>query len=38
MVLVEEHPDTDVKLALEYEERTLDILLDDEGVVLDFVC
>jgi len=37
MVLVEKDPDTDVELALEDQEWFLDVLLNDEGVVLDLV-
>lgn len=37
VVLVQEHPDADVELAPADEEGPLDVLLDDEGVVLDLV-
>lgn len=38
MVLIEEHPDSDVELALVNQQRALDVLLNDERVVLDLIC
>ena len=37
MVLVDQHPDPDVKFPIVEQERPLDVFLDDEGVVLDLV-
>lgn len=36
-VVGQQHPDSYVKLPFVDEERALDILLDDEGVKLDFI-
>ena len=36
-VVGQQHPDSNVKLPLVDEERAFDILLDDEGVKLDFI-
>ena len=35
VILVKEDPDTDIKLSLVDQERPLDVLLYDEGVVFD---
>lgn len=35
MILIKEHPDSDVELAPEDEQGSLDILLNDERIVLD---
>ena len=37
VVLVDQHPDPDVKLPIVQQEGPLDVFLDDEGVVLDLV-
>ena len=37
LVLIQEHPDTNVELALVDQQWPLDVLLDDERVVLDLV-
>lgn len=37
MILSEADPDSDVELALENKQWSLDVLLDDKGVVADFV-
>ena len=38
MVLIEKDPYTNVKLSFVDQERSLDVLLDDERVVLDLAC
>ena len=37
MVLIKQDPDSNVKFSLVYQERLLDILLNDECVVLDLI-
>jgi hypothetical protein len=37
MVLRKCHPDTNVEFPLEDKKRLLDVLLNDEGVVFDFM-
>ena len=37
MVLSQYHPDPDVKFALEYQQGSLHILLDNECIVFDLV-
>ena len=38
MVLVEKDPYANVKLSFVDQERSLDVFLDDESVVLDLAC
>jgi len=38
VVLIDQHPHPDVELSVEDQKWPLYVLLDDEGVVLDFVC
>lgn len=38
VILVDKHPHADVELAIEYQQRPLNVFLDDERVVLDFKC